>query len=123
MVNLQRVTVHRPAAPLLNPDGTYRRDEYDEILYGAPTEFTAPCLRVGGERGLTRSRELTDGRQTLVTAVAAMFPAHVDIRETDEITAWAQTPHEKRFRVTGVLPVAGISGAVQHVRADLEAIE
>lgn len=119
----QQVTVHRPAAPLLNPDGTYQRDEFDEILYGEPSEFVVPCLRVGGDRGSTRSRELTDGRQTLVTAVAAVFPAHVDVRETDEITAWKGTAHEKRFRVTGVLPVPGISGAVRHIRADLEAVE
>lgn len=117
------VTVHRPAAPVVNPDGTYQRDEHDEILYGDPTEFKALCLRVGGDRGAARSRELTDGRQTLVTAIAAVFPAHVDVRETDEITAWVGTPHAKRFRVTGVLPVAGISGAVKHLRADLEAVE
>lgn len=115
-----RVTVHRPGAPLTNPDGSYQRDEYDEILYAPATEFTAPCLRLGGS---ARSRELADGRQTLVTAVAALFPAHVDIRETDEITAWEETAHEKRFRITGVLPVAGIGGAVKHLRADLEGIE
>ena len=122
-MSFQRVTVHRPGESLTNPDGSYQRDEYDQILYEEPRNFTVPCIRLGGDRGSARSRELTEDRQTLVTGVAALFPAHVDVRETDEITAWRGKPHEKRFRVTGVLPVSDLSGVVRHVRTDLEAVE
>lgn len=78
------------------------------------------CYRVG----TSRSREITEGRQTLVTTAAATFPPETDIRETDEMSAWVGTRVEKRFRVTGVMPVVSPANpnAISHIHVDLEAV-
>lgn len=109
---MQAVTIHRPGEPV--------RNEHDDLVPGKPKDFRAFAYRVG----TSRSREIVDDRQTLVTTAAALFPPETDIRETDEVSAWVGTKAEKRFRVTGVMSVASPvnPNAVSHIRADLEAV-
>ena len=80
------ITRHRP---------TISEDNYGNVSYGDPwSNTTVKAMWVGQ----TRSQEITEGRQTLVTGARAMFPPSADIREMDELTAIGD-----RWRVTGVI--------------------
>lgn len=67
--------------------------------------------------GRRTSRELVDGRTTLVSTAAGMFPAGADVDEDDELTALGV-----RWRITGVLRVNKPTNpnAEWHVSVDLE---
>lgn len=118
MIGLQSMTIHR-SVPQRNQDGSYMRDEHDEIVY------TISDIPARGRVRPTSAREITSGRQTLtvdavgvIKTVNGQKATDDNVHETDELTAGG-----KRYRVAGRFFVESEGGALDHVRADLRAVE
>ena len=100
----QPLTIHRP---------TKITDRYGSEVYGAPYTDTV----VQGILGAANVREVTDGRQTVVTTVRAQLPPGTDITATDQLMS------DKTYNVTGVAEITRPSGGAWFVSVDLEAAE
>lgn len=97
---------------------TIHRPILEEDVYGntVPTGEHTDIPAKGRVRPVS-SREVTFGQQTLVVDGTGVLDKRTDVRETDELTAGG-----KRYKIVGRFEVEGVSGKLNHIHVDLQAV-